>query len=189
MRKRKISLLASLSVLLLSLIACTINVGGPAYPDQRVPVSSDASGELQGSIQTAVAEGAETGKISIEITQGELTSFLAEYLKQQPEPVLSDPQVFLHSGQMQVYGTATQGYFQANIEIIITAGVDDQGQLIIDVASADFGPFPVPAGLKNAVSATIQEAYTGSIGPAAVGFRLETITISEGSMLIDGRIK
>jgi hypothetical protein len=186
---RRISLCAGLSVLILAVLACTINVGGPAYPDQRVPSSPDAAGELQSSVQTAVAASSDSGKISLIITEGELTSFLSTYLQQQSQLSLSDPQVFLRNGQIKIFGTATQGYFQANIEIIVAAGVDAQGQLTIEVTSADFGPFPVPAGLKDAISATIQEAYTGSIGPAAVGFRLENITISDGTMQIVGRIK
>jgi hypothetical protein len=48
---------------------------------------------------------------------------------------------------------------------------------------------PVPVGLKDTVTATIQEAYTGAIGPAAIGFRLESITIANGTMTITGRTK
>lgn len=189
MNARKISLIVGLSMLFLALLACTINVGGPVYPDQRVPVSTDAAGELRSSVQTAVAAGADSGTLSLEITEGELTSFLSSYLQQQSQPLFSDPQVFLRNGQIQIFGTATQGYFRANVEIIVTAGVDDQGKLTIEVTSADFGPLPVPSGLNDAVSATIQEAYTGSIGPAIVGFRLEDITISDGTMQVVGRIK
>ncbi len=189
MKLFKLPLFAGFSALALSVLACTINVGGPAYPDQRIPTSTYAAGELQTNVQTAVAAGAETGQISLVVTEGRLTSFMATYLQDQPQPLFTDPQVFLRDGQIQVFGTANQGYFQANIEIIVNAGVDAQGQLSINVISADFGPMPVPAGLKDTISATLQEAYTGSIGPAAVGFRLESISISEGSMTIVGRIK
>ena len=118
-----------------------------------------------------------------------MTSYLAAKLQTQAQPLFTDPQVYLQDGQIQIYGTAQQGYFQATIEIVVTAGVDEQGQLKIELTSADFGPLPVPAGLKDAVTAAIQEAYTGAIGPAAVGFRLESITVADGTLTIVGRTK
>ncbi len=146
-------------------------------------------GELQSAVQTAVAAGAESGQVTLVITEPQLTSYLAAQLQTQAQPLFTDPQVYLRNGQIQIYGTATQGYFQATIEIVVTAGVDPQGQIMIDVTTADFGPLPVPAGLKDTVTAAIQEAYTGAIGPAAIGFRLESITVADGTMTIVGRTK
>jgi uncharacterized protein YpmS len=140
-------------------------------------------------MQTAVAAGADSGQVTLVITESQLTSYLAAQLQTQAQPLLKDPQVYLRNGQIQIYGTATQGYFQANILIVVTAGVDPQGQVLIDISTADFGPMPVPAGLKDTVTAAIQEAYTGAIGPAAIGFRLESITVANGTMTIVGRTK
>jgi len=189
MKTRKLSLLSAFFALTSSMIACTINIGGPAYPDQRIPVSTEAVGEFQSAMQTAVVAGAETGEITLIISEPQLTSYLAYKLQAQPKPLFTDPQVYLRDGQMRVYGTARQGDFLATAEIVVTAGVDEQGQLKIELTSADFGPLPVPAGLADLISSTIQEAYVGAIGPAAVGFRLENITIADGSMTIAGRTK
>jgi hypothetical protein len=68
-------------------------------------------------------------------------------------------------------------------------GVDANGQPQIDVASADFGPFPAPAGLKDAITAMVREAYTGSLGPVATGLRIESISIANGVMTVTGRIR
>jgi hypothetical protein len=189
MKVRNKSLLTGLSVLLMAVMACTINVGGPAYPDQHIPVSTESAGELQSNLQAAVTAGAESGQVTLVVTEPQLTSYLAAQLQAQAQPLLTNPQVYLRNGQIQIYGTATQGYFQANILIVVTAGVDPQGQVLIDISTADFGPMPVPAGLKDTVTAAIQEAYTGAIGPAAIGFRLESITVANGSMTIVGRTK
>ena len=186
---RKLSLIIGFSVLFLGILACTMNVGGPAYPDQQIPVSTEAVGEFQSGMQTAVAAGAETGVVTLVITESQLTSYLALRLQTQPQPLFTDPQVYLRNGEIQIYGTAHQGYLLATIAVVVTAGVDEQGQLKIVLTSADFGPLPVPAGLKDAITASLQEAYTGAIGPAAVGFRLESITVSDGTMTIVGRTK
>ena len=176
-------------VLFLAILACTINIGGPAYPDQHIPVSTEAVGELQSAVQTAVAMGAESGQVTLVVTEPQVTSYLATNLQSQDQPLFTDPQVFLREGQIRVYGTARQGYLLATIELVVTAGVDSQDQLKIELTSADFGPLPVPAGLQEVVTAAIQEAYTGAIGPAAVGFRLESITVTDGKMTIVGRTK
>jgi hypothetical protein len=189
MKIRKGSLIAGLSVLFCAVMACTINIGGPAYPDQRIPVSTEAAGELQHAIETAGATGAESGQTTLVISESELTSYMAANLQTQATPLFTNPQVYLRNGQIQVYGTASQGYLQATIEIIVTAGVDAQGQLTIELTTADFGPLPVPSGLKDAVTATVQEAYTGAVGPAATGFRLESITVADGTMTVVGRTK
>jgi len=189
MKVRKIVILSGLSALLLAVLACTINIGGPAFPAQHIPVSTEAAGELESKIQAAVAAGAESGQVTLVVTEPQLTSYMAAQLQTQAQPLFTDPQVYLRNGQIQIYGTATQGYFLATFQIVVTAGVDPQGHVVIDVSTADFGPMPVPAGLKDTVTAAIQEAYTGAIGPAAIGFRLESITIANGTMTIVGRTK
>jgi hypothetical protein len=39
------------------------------------------------------------------------------------------------------------------------------------------------------MTAVITEAFTGSLGPVATGFRLESIDIANGLMTVTGRIK
>jgi hypothetical protein len=189
MNFRKISLPIGLLTLFMSILACTINIGGPDYPDQRIPISTVAVGELQSAMATAVALGEVSGRVTLVINETQLTSYLAARLRSQGQPLFTDPQVYLRDGHIQIYGLAQQGYLQATIQIVVTAGVDDQGQLKIELTSADFGPLPVPSGLNEAVSATLQELYTGAIGPAAIGFRLESIKVADGTITIVGRTK
>ncbi len=189
MYSRKIPLIAAFVVLILAILACTINIGGPAYPTPAIPVSTEAIGQLNQSIQTAVAAGAVSGQITLIITEPELTSYLDYKLSTQPDPIITNPQVYLRDGQIQIYGAAHKGYFQATARIVVTAGIDDQGKLTIVLASADFGPLPVPNSLKELVSATIQEAYTGALGPVATGFRLQSIVVADGTMTVVGKIK
>jgi hypothetical protein len=186
---RKVPLFGVLLVLVLAVLACSFNIGGPAYPDQRIPVSTEAFGDLQSSIQTAVASGETSGQVSLVINESQLTSYLAEWLKSQAQPLFTDPQVYLQDGRIRIFGTAHQGYLEATIELDVSTSVDDRGQLKIELTTADFGPLPVPAGLKDTLTATLQEAFTGAIGPAAVGFRLESITVENGTATLTGRTK
>ncbi|MBN2385945.1 MAG: hypothetical protein JXB85_02920 [Anaerolineales bacterium] len=176
-------------VLVGAILACTINVGGPDYPPNPIPVATEAVGDLRAQVQTAVAAGVESGWITLVISEVQLTSFLAFTLEQSPDPLLTEPQAYLRDGQIQIYGTARSGYFEATAGIILAPSIDPDGKLQLEIISADFGPLPVPDGLKDAVTAIVSEAYTGALGPVTTGFRLETIEIRDGVMILFGRVR
>jgi hypothetical protein len=182
-------ILLFLLTLIAASLACTMFVGGPDYPEGAIPVSAEAVESLRTQIQSAALAGAQSGTITLQITEEQLTSYLAFRLAAQSNPALQSPQVYLRDGQMQVYGKVVRGYFVANVLILLNVSVDELGQPRIEIASADFGPFPAPEGLKQSLTALLTEAYTGSLGPIATGFRLETIGIADGLMTINGRIR
>ena len=196
MRKTNFALPFLLFTLLLTSLACNMNVGGPDYSNlPTVPVSTEYAQSIQDEVQRAFQEGAQTGEITVNLTEQQITSYLAERLQNDPklqqngQPMITEPQVYLRDGQMQVYGKTKQGFLTANIGIVVDVGVDENGQPKIDIASADFGPLPAPEGLRDSVAAMIREAYMGSLGPVATGLRIENITIADGIMTVTGRIK
>lgn len=183
-------------VLILASLACTVSVGGPDYSDRApIDVSNEAAESLKEELKRAFEAGIQTGVVTINITEPQITSVLAarlqsdQDLQQNSQPLITDPQVYLRDGQMQIFGKTQQGMFTANIGIIVSVGVDENNAPKIEIVSADFGPLPVPEGLKTAIAAMIQEAYTGTIGPVATGLRVETISIANGIMTITGRIR
>jgi hypothetical protein len=194
--KKNRPLLLLLVTLILASLACTVSVGGPDYSDRTpIPVSNEAAESLKEEIRRAFEAGATTGDVTIHITETQITSVLAQRLQtdqnlqQDEKPLITDPQVYLREGQMQIFGKTQQGMFTANIGIVVAVGVDENGKPKIEIVSADFGPFPAPEGINTAISAMIQEAYTGSVGPAATGLRIQSIVIADGIMTITGRIR
>ncbi len=184
-RKRLFSVLL---VLILSALACTINIGGPALPNEKIPVSTEAVEAMQNEIKQAVLDAVD-GEVTIHITEEELTSYLTFKLAGDENALFQEPQVYLRDQQIQIYGQAQAGKFTATIGIIVTATIGPEGKPVLEIVSADFGPLPVPDGLKKALTDMITEAYTGSLGPVATGFRLESIDIQNGVMTLTGRIK
>ena len=196
MRKTRYALPIFLLTLILTSLACTVFVGGPDYSSLPViPVSGEAMQSMQDEVKRAFEEGALTGSIVLIFNEEQITSYVASRLQtdtslqQDNQPIITDPQVYLRDGQMQIYGKTKQGLFTANIGIIVSVGVDENGQPKIDIVSADFGPLPAPKGLTDAIAAMVREAYTGSLGPVATGLRIETIAIANGTMTITGRIR
>jgi hypothetical protein len=186
-----------LLVLVLTSLACTISVGGPDYSNlPPIPVSGEAAESIKEELRRALEAGAQTGVITVNLTEPQITSYLATRLQTDPslqqadrQPLITQPQVYLRDGQMQIYGKTQKGMLTANIGVIVSMGVDANGQPQIDVVSADFGPFPAPDGLKDAITAMVREAYTGSLGPVATGLRIETISIANGVMTVTGRVR
>jgi len=190
MKIKKYALPFFLTMLLLSSLACTIFVGGPDYPAQTVPVSENEVINMRTLIEQAFSLGAESGSVTLQFTESQLTSYVALKMQEQTNPLFTEPQILLRDGQMKMYGKKDSGMFTANILITMDVGIDETSGLPkIEIAEADFGPIPAPDGINSTISAIIDEAFTGSLGPVATGFRLESITIADGVITMTGRIK
>ncbi len=179
-----------LSIFLLTSLACSVFIGGPEYPSQTIPISTADAPAVQTQVAQAFLDGAQTGVVTLTVTEGQLTSALAAKMAASESPMFTEPQVFLRDNQLQLYGKITRGMLVANMRVAASVGVDPvSGTPKVEVTSADFGPFPAPEGLNSAINAIVAEAFTGSLGPVAVGFRLESISIADGKMSLTGRIK
>ena len=186
---KKFSVLIIAIVTLLISLACVLNIGGPDYPTTSIPISTEELSNLEQQIQQAVIDGALTGQVTLFISESQITSYLDSKLADQVNPLITNPQVYLQNGEIQIYGSSTRGYFQATVRLVLTTNIDTDGKLILELSSVDFGPFQVPENLKEAITTLVTEAYTGSLGPVATGFKIEGIVISDGMMMIIGRIR
>ena len=189
--KRRLMILLVFLILAGSSLGCVINLGGPAIPPNPISISPDAALQLQQRFQTAIenAKLSQDGSVTLTVTEEELTSLLASKLDSQPNPFITDPQVYLQNNQIEIYGKAQRGIFAATAGIILSAGVDAQGKPTLDVISANFGPVPAPEGFINTITGFITDAYTSALGPVATGFRLDSIQILDGSMTLTGRVQ
>ncbi len=183
------AIIGALLALLVSTLACSIFVGGPTYPQDIIPTPTGAPQTLQEQIQKALVAGATSGVISVQLTEDQLTSYLAQKVAGQSDPVITNPKVYLRAGQIQVFGTAQSGVFTANVSITLQASVDSEGQPHFDVTQTDLGPLAAPTGFNEALAASVEEAFTGWLGPVATGFRLQSISVGDGVMTVTGRIK
>ena len=189
MKKIRVGILPLILPLALAALACSIFVGGPAYPETAIPVSTEELGNVEKNFTDAATAAADSGIMTVSITESQITTIVAQKLAEQTDPFITEPQVYLRDGQIQIYGKAIQGSLQANVRIILTASIDESGKPVITVKSVDFGPLPAPESMNKAVSKMVDEAFTGALGPAATGFRLQSITIADGIMTLTGRIK
>lgn len=182
---------ARLAILALaaSSMACSLFLGGPPPPE---PAVSSSPGQLQSvetRIQQALTEGMSTGNLHLELSQEELTAYLAGQLAAQAQPLFTNPMVVLQDQEMLVFGRAQSSMVEANFAATVQFSVDQNGKPEIDIGEADLGPVAMPQVIRDALAATIDEVLTGSIGPAAIGFRLENISIADGVMTVSGQLR
>lgn len=170
-------------------LSCSIFIGGPVYPIVSNPYPTNDQQSLQSDVEKAILESSQTGIVTLQITETQLTSYLTSKIEAQHNPIISDPQVFLRGGQIKIFGKAQSGIFTANVSVTALVMVDMDGQPEINITQTDLGPLLTPQGVNNAISALVHEAFMGPLGPIATGFRLESISIADGLMTIKGRIK
>lgn len=165
-------------------LACALP-GGPKLPASPIPVSTEAAGEMQTTVQTAVAAAAQSGTLELTFNEEQITSYVAVKLAEQTEAPFTDPQIFLRDGKIQIFGTAHAGQLTANASIILSASVDAEGQLSLSVDQADFGPVPVPDNILQDVSTQLETALTEQTGSNVT---LTNVIIAEGTLQLTGTI-
>jgi hypothetical protein len=179
-------LLAMLGLVLANL-ACQINLGGPEPPGPSSPPSGSET-ELTDIWENAIGT-ISSGEFRVVFTAEQLTAFLAERMQTSEDPLISNPQVFLDTGQVQVFGFSERGPFSANILITIVPSINSENELTFEITSADFGPIPVPDSLTQGISALITEAFTGSITSRATGIRIKSLSVSDGEMVLISELR
>jgi hypothetical protein len=73
--------------------------------------------------------------------------------------------------------------------LAITPLVDPDGNITLELTTAEFGPIPAPKALKETISAVLTEAFTGSFGSLATGIRVTTLAINDGQLAIVGELR
>jgi hypothetical protein len=107
---KNIQIILVICALTAASLACTMNIGGPATPDRTIAVSTEAVGNLETQVQQAL-QSSQDGQVTFVITEEQLTSLLAEKLQSNPDALITDPQVYLSDGTIQIFGKAKKGMY------------------------------------------------------------------------------
>ncbi len=187
--RNRLAGLCAAAGLILSTLACQVNIGGPEQPGEDIPVSTDTAQEVEDTWQSALTSAAVTGQLTLLLTESQATSLLQQRLESQADPILQEPQVYLRDGVIRLYGISRRGVLQASVLITVAPRLEPDGSVYFDVTSADFGPFPVPDAVRQSISAMITEAYTSPLGALATGVRITSIAIADGQIAIVGELR
>lgn len=185
MRRIPLQVLCVSAVLASASLACSIGLGGPTPPGSPIVVSTEAAGELEVIITQAVGNS-QNGEVTVVVNEQQLTSFIALKMAEDPDAPIQDVQVFLRDGQIVLYGNTTVKGVTVPAEIRLDVTTNAEGELHVSVASADFGPLPIPASMLETISSGIDEALSGEFGPQATGVKITNVVVADGQMTITG---
>jgi hypothetical protein len=178
------NILPVLLVFLMISLACNFPTEETAIPTSEpdLPVSTP----LQGEGESTIEQDSSTGRVTIVLTEADLTGFLAAELAAQENPPLLNPRVYLRDGQVEVLGQTQLGPLTTDVRLIMVVNVTSDGQLDFQVVSADLGSVPAPAQLTDQLSIIANDNFRRSVGPQMQGYRAERVVIDGGRITITG---
>lgn len=176
---------------ILSLVAlgCRLSVGGPKAPETPEPVTTEAVEQMEENLSEALQSAQQTKTFTYSITENQLNSYLSFQLEEMQDPPLTDPQVVIKNGQIEIYGTVQSGALSGQVMIVVSASVDDQGQPDVNLLSAKIGPLPVPASLLERYADTIDSLVKQNIRRISSDARLTAIEFGDGVLTIKAEVQ
>jgi uncharacterized protein YpmS len=184
--QNRVGFLFIVSTLIIASVACNYPTGGKNADPNAIPVTTEAALSLQDDLNAAIEQFKKTGKVRLVIGEEELTSLLALELQKQENPVLENPQVFLRDGQMRVMGKVEQGGISADLEVMSEISVTDDGKPRYRIVDATLGSLPLPRSMMDNLSEQIDAAFQNNISPRLANVFIDSITITDGEMIIKG---
>jgi hypothetical protein len=187
----RIGLLLRITVVVVSLslagLACDTGLGGPTPPASPIPVSTEAAGELEALWEQAL-ENAEDGVVHVTMTEAQVTSYVALKLAEEPDSPFEDVQIFLRDDKITMQAQAKAGSLSVPAQVVLGVTTDADGQLVVALEEADFGPMPVPQSLLENVSDGLNDLIAGQIGAGNERFTITSIAIADGQMAVTGTV-
>jgi hypothetical protein len=176
------NILPVLLVFLMVNLACNFPTEETAAPVQEVQIQPSLP--LQGEGESFFDRDPSSGRVTIVLTEHDLSGFLSTEMEAQENASLVDSQVLLREGQVEVIGQAQVGPLSTGIRLIMTVSVGGDGQLNFQVVSADLGSMPAPAQLTDQISAIANDNFRRYVGPQMLGYRAESVVVTEGRITI-----
>lgn len=173
------------AVLLVSL-SCNFLKPTVVLPEETIPVTTQAVEELKQDIEAAATQAEAFGQATLVIDEAELTSLVAFELQKEETPVIQEPQIFLRDGQMQIAASIVQGEVNVPVQITVAVSVDNSGQPQFQILTASIGSVALPEDLVVKFSDQLARAFDQNVRPRLGDVFIQSITIADGKMTIQG---
>jgi len=181
---------AAFLILVLAAMACNLPfLAKQEAAPTEIPVSLEQAKQLEQQLQQSLKQAAQSGVLSFEVTEEQLTSALNITLQQDKTSTLplDDIQVRLRDGKAKLTASTQQGPFKVPVEI--TAAIRaDACQIHFDIESATAGPVAIPANQLDPLINQAEQALTKYISDTVGGnVCFSSITIQDGKLSVNGQ--
>lgn len=159
-----------------------------------VPVTAEAAQRLESKVESFIEQLDQAGKtgeqrrVTIEITEEELNSFIARELPRLQKEVdfpfeVESVWVSLREGQARVTAQVNIAGFTPKLSATVGINVED-GVLKVDLKEIDLGRLPLPGLLKEQIDRFLQEGV--DLSQMDLPFELRKVVIKDGKLIVEG---
>jgi len=176
-----------LVILLVTGLACRLGSNTPATPTSPIPVSTEDAGKFEEQLKQAAEQAHKGETIELSFTEAELTSYLSIRLQDQPGLQLSDVQVYLRDGKVQIFANYVEGPLSLPLKVIFIPKVDAQGNASLELESMKMGSIPVPDSLKSRIQEEANNTINQMLSDSGEHLFIESLMVQDGSLNLRGR--
>jgi tetratricopeptide (TPR) repeat protein len=158
--------------------------GAPERPGSEIIASEQAAAEAKTIIEKALPQPGSLS--SITITEQQATSWLAMELKETSDLPLSDVQVFLRNGQVQVWGMVNGSADSTSVLIVAEIKIDNNQQPYFVIESMQIGTQVVPDVLLGQMEAWLNQMLIENINEQLPGLQMMNVNVVNGLITVSG---
>jgi uncharacterized protein YpmS len=187
-KKRSFYLFLALAALILASLACSLP-GGGRPEGTPIPVTTESVEQLRENLEQAAKQAADTGEVDVVIDEPQMTSLVAFELEKQQDFNMTNPQVLLRDGQVQIYADFQQSGVVVPLAIKLNVSTDGQGNPRYDVVEATAGPLPLPDSIVAQLEAQLDAAIASRLSNNGQPLYVDSITVADGTMNIQAHTR
>jgi len=153
-------------------------------PPHPLPVSTEAAGRLESRVQQNL--GGEPGQqFILPMTDEEVTSLVATKLAEVDGAPVADPQIWFTKGKIYSTGRLINVLpIETEFFLIASPRIQD-GRVVIEIEKSSAGALPVPTGVLDTISQSINE----TVDELQLDVEVTAIEILEGEIIVKGTRK
>ncbi|MCX8062003.1 MAG: LmeA family phospholipid-binding protein [Anaerolineales bacterium] len=169
-----------------SIIACRLSENNLSS-SERTPILTEDAIALSEKVEQAIQEANEKGSFTIEISEQQLTSYVALSLAGNSQVPVTDLHIRLRDGQIWISGVVHQDNLQLPLTVGVRVSVNEGNNLAFEFSEANIGPFRLPELVLDTITKEVEKAFAEQVANLGEGYRIEELSISEGSVVIRGK--
>jgi uncharacterized protein YpmS len=173
-------------LILVSLILLSCQLSSLGVRKTPTPVPTPISNDLNSGTSPISING---DKATITLSEAQISGYMDKYLSENNQLPIQKPQVHLQNGQIDFSGVLNQGLISGNIQLTLQPTVTPDGGIHLSVVKATMGQYPLPQSLLDSFSTQIDQSASQLLSPTTTGYKIETISIENGLMIIQAKVQ
>jgi tetratricopeptide (TPR) repeat protein len=158
--------------------------GAPKRPGEEISVSDETGKEAKASLENALPKPGSLS--STTLSEAQITSWLAMEMKNSPDLPLSDVQIYLRDGKIQIWGNVTGSENSTSALVVGNISIDSNKNPVIGIESVQIGKQKIPNVLVSQMESWLNQLLTEEINQQVPGLQIMNIKVTNGLITISG---